>query len=106
MKSRLQKRIWVEKSQIGHLNSPYADDPGKVNFNTKQLSNEALMRRPRAPAGARGSDGPERGQPPQAGAGSVHPHCETAACRTRRSGSWVLRLRLQASHRLPVTFCF
>lgn len=45
MKSGLQKQIWVEKSQIGHLNSPYDDDPGSVNFKTKQLNNETLLRK-------------------------------------------------------------
>lgn len=45
MKSGLQKQIWVEKSQIGHLNSPYDDDSGSVNFKTKQLNNETLLRK-------------------------------------------------------------
>ena len=44
MKSGLQKQIWVEKSQIGHLKSPYDNDPRIVNFKTKQLNNENLLR--------------------------------------------------------------
>lgn len=36
---QITKQIWVEKSQIGHLDSACGDAPGRVNSETEQLSN-------------------------------------------------------------------